>query len=148
MMFCMRRLGLFVLALLALSCTAIQKQKSLPPRPDDLQFHNLQVLPPNISREELISLMHGFERALGVHCDYCHVRIADTGDPKNDHDFRADVKPEKSAARVMIRMTNSINKDYVARIPEVYTTVNCWTCHRGESQPAIPPSAEPEPEIP
>lgn len=141
MMFCMRRLGLFVLVLISLSCTAVQRQKTLPPRPDDLQFHNLQVLPPNISADELIATMENFERSLGVHCDNCHVRVSDTGDRRADHDFRSDVKPEKAAARVMIRMTQDINKNYVSKIPEMYTTVSCWTCHRGNKQPDIQPSA-------
>jgi hypothetical protein len=137
----MRRLGLFALVLISLSCTAIQRQKTLPPRPDDLEFHNLQILPLNISSDELIATMENFERSLGVRCDHCHVRIADTGDRRNDHDFRSDVKPEKSAARVMLRMTEDINRNYVAKIPEVYTTVSCWTCHRGSTQPDIKPSA-------
>ena len=140
----MRRLGLFALVLIVLSCTAVKQQKSLPPRPDDLQFHNLQVLPLNIPLPELIATMENFERALGVRCDYCHVRIAETGDRKADHDFRSDAKPEKSAARVMMRMTEDINKNYVATIPEMYTTVSCWTCHRGNNQPQIQPSASSE----
>ncbi len=137
----MRGLGLLALAFVSLSCTVVRQQKAQPPRPDDLQFHNLQVLRLNISREELIATMRGYTRALGVHCDFCHVRVSETGDPKVDHDFRSDAKPEKSAARVMIRMTADINRDYVAKIPEVYTTVSCWTCHRGHNQPDIEPSA-------
>ena len=137
----MRRLVLFAVVLISLACTAVQHQKTLPPRPDDLQFHNLQVLPPNISADQLIAMMEHFERSLGVHCDNCHVRVADTGDRRKDFDFRSDVKPEKSAARVMIRMTEDVNKNYVAKIPEMYTTVSCWTCHRGNTQPDIQPTA-------
>lgn len=39
-------------------------------------FTNLQVLPKDITQSELIDLMAGFTRALGVRCTHCHV-----GDP-------------------------------------------------------------------
>jgi hypothetical protein len=136
----MRRLALFSLLALSLSCTAVQQQKSLPPRPDDLQFHNLQVLPLNISHDELIATMKNFAQSLGQKCSYCHVQIADTGNRDTDFDFVSDAKSEKKAARVMIRMTRTINSDYVSKIPEMYTTVSCWTCHRGHTQPDIQPT--------
>src|SRR5262245_19404795 len=37
------------------------------------KFKNLQVLPKDISEEQLNSTMNGFTRALGVRCAYCHV---------------------------------------------------------------------------
>lgn len=140
----MRILALFA-TLLAFGCTAVQKQKAQPPRPDDLHFRNLQVLPPNISRDELIGTMEGFAESLGVRCGHCHVQIAET--PKPEFDFPADVKPTKHAARIMIRMTKTINRDYVSKVEEMYTTVSCWTCHRGEKRPDVKPSEllEPEP---
>ena len=123
-------------ALLVLSCSAVQQQKSQPPRPDDLHFHNLQVLPQNITREELVTTMRRFTQALGVGCDYCHAPSANG----EELDFPSDAKREKSSARLMIRMTNRINDDYISQIPDAHTEVTCWTCHRGEAQPAIVPS--------
>ena len=136
----MRRLALLSPLLILLACTAVRQQKTQPPRTDDLEFHNLQVLPPNIPRPELIAMMRSFTRALGVRCEHCHVQTAT--EPKPDYDFASDAKSEKHAARVMIRMTRTINADYVSKIPEMYTTVTCWTCHRGQKQPAVQPSVE------
>jgi hypothetical protein len=131
--------------LLLFNCTALQQQKSLPARPDDLQFHNLQVLPQNITRDELIATMRRFNQALGVDCAYCHVPLGTQADGSPDIDFRSDEKREKQAARVMIRMTRRINQSYVSKIPDAHVTVACWTCHRGESQPAVPPSLQSNP---
>jgi predicted trehalose synthase len=126
-----------------LSCAAINQQKAQPPRADDLHFHNLQVLPQNIGHDELITTMRRFAQALGVKCDHCHVPLP--GDPQN-YDFPNDARPHKAAARIMIRMTKRINQDYIAKVEEVYTTVTCWTCHRGSTQPDNAPSLPPEEE--
>ena len=128
-------------ALLFLTCAAVTQQKEQPPRADDLHFHNLQVLPQNISRDDLITTMRRFKQALGVECSHCHAAMP--GDPKK-LDFRSDAKPQKKSARVMLRMTNRINKDYVAHVEEAYTRVSCWTCHRGKTQPDVVPSLPPE----
>lgn len=128
-------------ALVVLACAAINQQKAQPPRADDLHFHNLQILPQNISREELVDTMRHFSQALGVRCDHCHTPLP--GDPRK-LDFPSDAKPQKTAARIMMRMTARINHDYVSRIEEVYTTVSCWTCHRGKTQPDVVPSLPPE----
>ena len=62
------------------------------------------------------------------------------GGPEPELDFASDAKPAKLAARTMIRMTRRINDDYVSKIPDAHTVVSCWTCHRGEAQPAVVPS--------
>ena len=87
-------------------------------------------------------MMRSFTRGLGVKCGHCHVQTAT--DPEPDFDFPSDAKPEKAAARIMIRMTRTINADYVSKVPEMYTTVSCWTCHRGETRPAVAPSVLPD----
>jgi hypothetical protein len=139
----MRRLALF--AMLLFGCTAVQQQKAQPPRPDDLHFHNLQVFPQNIPRDELFAQMKGFTRALGVTCEHCHVPTGTTGaDGEPEYDFPNDAKHEKHAARIMLRMTQDINRNYVSKIEDMYTTVSCWTCHRGQERPDVAPSAEPE----
>jgi hypothetical protein len=128
-------------AALLFGCTAIQQQKAQPRATDDLHFHNLQVLPQNIPREQLLRTMKRFTQALGVGCDYCHAPIA-TPAPGAEPElhFASDAKPTKHAARTMLRMTNRINDGYVALIPDAHTVVTCWTCHRGEAQPAVVPS--------
>lgn len=123
--------------LIAIGCAALRQQKAQPPRPDDLQFHNLQILPQNISHDELIDTMRRFAQALGVECSHCHAALA--ANPQK-LDFPSDAKSEKSAARVMLQMTARINRDYIPKIEDAYTTVSCWTCHRGKTQPDIVPS--------
>jgi hypothetical protein len=137
----MRPLAVFLMTLVFGGCTAWQKQKAQPPKPDDLHFHNLQVFPQNIPREELIEQMRGFNRALGVRCDHCHVQTAT--EPRPDFNFASDEKPMKTAARIMIRMTNDINRNYISKIEEMYTTASCWTCHRGAKRPDVQPAAPP-----
>src|SRR6266508_4701611 len=95
---------------LLMGCAAIAQQKAQPPRPDDLQFHNLQVFPQNISRDELITTMRRFTQALGVKCNHCHVPLP--GDPTK-FDFPSDAKEQKAAARIMLKMTGRINHEYI-----------------------------------
>ena len=139
----MRIAAVLLLAFVFSGCTAWQKQKAQPPKPDDLHFHNLQVFPQNIPREELIEHMRSFTRALGVRCEHCHVQTAT--EPRQQFDFASDEKPAKTAARIMIRMTRDINANYVSKIEEMYTTVSCWTCHRGARRPDVQPAAAPAP---
>ncbi|HEX9161668.1 MAG TPA: c-type cytochrome [Thermoanaerobaculia bacterium] len=140
----MTRLGAVTIAIAfatLIGCAAVNQQKALPPRTDDYHFHNLQVLPQNITRDELITTMRRFTQALGVKCNHCHVPLPN--DPEH-FDFPSDKNPHKAAARIMIRMVQHINHDYVAKVPDVYTTVSCWTCHRGKTLPDIAPSLPPE----
>jgi thioredoxin reductase len=97
---------------------------------------NLQVLPKDISGDDLMKIMHGYEAALGVECVHCHV----VNRAEHKADFAADVKPEKKTARIMITMTAELNQKYLAKIdPEAKAT--CGTCHRGHNLPEafVPP---------
>ncbi len=133
-------------ALVLAACTAIQQQKSQI-RADEGVFHNLQVFPQNVTHDELIAAMRGFARGLGVKCNHCHV--ANPPGSKEEFDFPNDSKPEKKAARTMLRMVRTVNADYLSKVNEHGDTVTCWTCHRGQSvpekpgpdQPATPPPA-------
>jgi hypothetical protein len=131
----MRRTIVFTLAIL-FGCTTMQQQKSEPGKPDDLHFHNLKVLPQNISQDELMKTMRIFSRSLGVRCDHCHA--AAVGTEKPELDFPSDAKPEKNIARTMIRMTRRINSDYVSTIKDRKQDVTCMTCHRGKVIPDVP----------
>jgi hypothetical protein len=95
---------------------------------------NLQVLPKDISSQDLMTTMHHFAGDLGVHCTFCHVVNSQTQHP----DFASDAKPEKAAARVMMRMTAEIDGKYLAELPDhgEMQKVGCGTCHRGQSTPA------------
>ncbi len=133
--------AIIVFALVIAGCAAVSQQKAQPTRADDLHFHNLQVLPQNITRDELLTTMRRFTQALGVKCNHCHVPLP--GDP-TEFDFRSDANPRKASARIMLRMVKRINHDYVAKVEDVYTTASCWTCHRGKTLPDIAPSLPPE----
>ncbi len=98
------------------------------------KFTNLKVLPRKIPRKQLIVVMKGFSKQLGVRCSYCHQFNPETHKP----DFASDAKPEKRAARVMMRMTSAIDKKYLTQVPAPLTgkaKVTCYTCHRGQSVP-------------
>jgi hypothetical protein len=129
-------IGVFLFA-----CTAIQQQKAQAPRGDNLEFHNLRVLPPNITHDELIATMRGFARSLGVKCNHCH--MANPPGSKEEFNFSSDAKPEKTVARTMIRMTRRINADFISRVNEHGQTVTCMTCHRGQTVPELPPPQKP-----
>jgi len=110
-----------------------QRRGGPPPPPQ-----NLQVLPKDIQRNELIGMMRGFNQALGVQCNFCHVAEG----PGGRNDYAADEKPHKKAARAMIQMTMHANEmvpTAVGKTAADAKKVQCWTCHRGEESPAAPP---------
>jgi hypothetical protein len=139
------------MALFFAGCTATT-QAPEPAAAGQSQFENLQVLPRNIERDQLIATMRSFNRALGVRCNHCHVVTAT--EPKEEFDFPNDTKEEKRVARVMLRMVSDINGKWMplAEAAEHGETaphetgdpqVRCWTCHRGSLEPeSAPPPAE------
>ena len=90
------------------------------------KFTNLQVFPKDIQKEKLMAIMRNFSFSLGIRCDYCHAETAD-----HKMDFAADDKDEKKTARVMLRMVQSINADYIKKLGAQPVEVRCVTCHRG-----------------
>jgi hypothetical protein len=113
---------------------------------------NLQVLPKTLTGEQVHHIMHGWAESLGVHCDTCH-----TADPgkKGPNGFPVlkfadDSKPEKKAARLMFKMTNDINENYVSMVDEGKGKVTCGTCHRGHLKPEafVPPPEHQHPHPP
>jgi len=105
-------------------------------KPDD-GYKNLKVLPKNISHEELGKVMHNFNDALGVKCNFCH---AQPKEGEQHPDFASDEKPEKAIARKMIKMTNRINKKFFHGKTKIgdadaVLAVQCETCHHGSPHP-------------
>ena len=140
----MRRVLPFIVTLIVIvGCTTINQQKSQPARTDNAEFHNLKVLPVNISHDDLIATMRGFARALGTRCDHCHAAGPPDPNGKEELDFPSDAKPEKNTARTMIRMVRAINGDYISKVdPTHQQQVTCGTCHRGHTvpEPYVPPT--------
>ncbi len=125
-------LGAAIVALAA-GCAAIRQQKAEATRADQGEFHNLKVLPQNITHDQLLATMRTFARSLGVKCDHCHVPLPEGS--KEHFDFASDAKPEKGTARMMIQMTNHVNGEYLSQMHEPDAHVTCNTCHRGKSVP-------------
>ena len=124
------------------------------------QWKNLHILPQNISKDGLDSVMHHFTASLGVKCNYCHVRNNET----NKMDFASDAKPEKLIARKMMLMSIDINKNHFNEIEQEMNSdgsnapttpinindsvqymlkyVTCYTCHKGDPHPKNNPPAK------
>lgn len=131
-----RSWSVFALSALVLPATAVAQI------PDT--YTNLTVLPEDISRNQLVRTMRGFAIGLGVRCHFCHV--GEEGKPFSEWDFASDDKPTKETARVMLRMVQAINGEYLPRIAHQShgeaaehehepLKVMCVTCHRGQSRP-------------
>ena len=122
--------------LLLLAGSAVAQDKAPP------GHKNLQVLPPDISRQELGTVMLanlkglGLPRLEGRGCLYCHV--GDLEQPRESWDWASDAKPAKRKARVMMAMVRDINGKYLANLEERIGTgeaVTCNTCHGGRTDP-------------
>ncbi|AYD46872.1 MAG TPA: c-type cytochrome [Arachidicoccus soli] len=98
--------------------------------------HNFKILPQDITHDSLMGIMHGFNKALGVKCGFCHAR-SDVDSSKLN--FASDAKKEKGFAREMMKMAAGINStyfnwDHSAR-PDTIRMITCITCHRGNEKP-------------
>ncbi len=105
-----------------------QRQGGAPPQ-------NLQVLPKDMTRQQVQQVMQGFRAALGVECSHCHV---------SQQDRASDAKPQKLVARKMLQMVMAINdthlKDVGTPAAPGQPKVNCFTCHRGALKPLTAPA--------
>ena len=102
----------------------------------------LQVLPRDISEDELSQVMLENLRGLGLPrrqsegCLHCHV--GDMERPSDTWNWASDAKPEKVKARAMMVMVNEINRDHLAKLEarvDPPVTVRCYTCHAGRTDP-------------
>jgi tetratricopeptide (TPR) repeat protein len=99
---------------------------------------NLQVLPADISPDELRQTMMGFVTGLNAKCSYCH--MVDDNLTMPDPDYSDDAKLTKRTAREMLKMVADINGrisniDFLSQQPRVEVT--CITCHRGQYRPLL-----------
>ena len=107
-------------------------------QPAEQVFKNIQMFK-GVPAARLLRIMElGYSRSLGVNCTHCHV--VDQWD-KDD-------KPTKPIAREMAKMAQTINNDLLKNIKNLKgpnPIVNCTTCHRGETKPALNlPEAQPK----
>jgi hypothetical protein len=97
-------------------------------------FTNLEVLPKDIGKRELVGFMREMTGGLGVRCNYCHVGESTTS--LEGFDFASDEKEHKRIARVMIRMTQEIHGTLIPKTGiESPVRVQCITCHHGVTKP-------------
>ena len=104
----------------------------------DEKAENLKVLPKDIDGEQLEQVMHNYSKSLGVRCNYCHESHAVPGKERPEMNFASDKKPEKEIARDMMRMTEAINSQYIAKMGDhKLDPITCVTCHNGNIHPII-----------
>ena len=140
--------------LLAAGCAAFlaavaSAQPTTAPAVAPAGFKNLQVLPKDISKEQLFPIMKSFAQGLSVRCVHCHV--GEEGKPLSTFDFASDAKKEKLVARKMLVMVHRINEQDFGVKDYRDVKVTCFTCHRGSTKPltaappaeAAPPAANP-----
>ncbi len=85
---------------------------------------NIQVLK-GLPASQFSAVMDFVASSLGVRCSHCHVQDS-TG-----WQYDSDDKQSKRTARKMMQMVMDINAKTFAGSPDV----NCYTCHRGSTEP-------------
>ncbi len=98
---------------------------------------NLRVLPRNLTGQQVHDIMEQWEGELGTGCKTCHAvdpkNIGPNGKPRLN--FADDTKEEKRTARLMVKMVEGINGNYISKIDSSGAPVTCGTCHRGHLGP-------------
>lgn len=99
-------------------------------KPASEVFKNITMMK-EMTAGRLLSVMNfGYSRSLGVSCTHCHV----------PGKWESDEKTNKRVARDMAAMVGKINGELLTGIGNLRSskpTVNCTTCHRGQTQPAL-----------
>ena len=108
------------------------------------RYKNLKILPKNIDKKQMDSVMHHFTASLGVKCNYCHQYNAE----QKAMDFASDANEHKAAAREMMKMTAKLNKKYFdvkdSKSLTAKLEITCFSCHNGKAHPAkLPPPPPP-----
>ena len=90
-------------------------------------FQNLELMQ-DTTAGHLVKLMDEYSVAMGRNCEFCHVidKWADES------------KVNKKRARLMIQITNAINREQLTKMPadrEGTPKISCMTCHRGSNEP-------------
>jgi photosynthetic reaction center cytochrome c subunit len=94
----------------------------VPARSSSLQgkssFDNIKVMN-DMSDADIMKAMRQWQDDLGTNCSYCHAGA----------DFASEDNPKKQTARVMFKLLNTINKDFLEG------KASCGTCHHGATKP-------------
>lgn len=97
--------------------------------PAELVFENIQIHRGKPAGAILSIMDVGYRKSLGVHCSHCH----------NTKDWSSDEKVEKKVTREMTAMVREINAKLatIEGLDSEKPVVNCTTCHRGQTKPAL-----------
>ena len=100
--------------------------------PSTAVFKNIQTpFVKSIPAGRVLAVMEiAYSRSLGVTCTHCHT-------PEK---WELDEKPQKQIARDMAAMMAKINGELLLGVKNLKSerpTINCTTCHRGETKPAL-----------
>ena len=98
--------------------------------PAETVFKNIQLFKGMPAGRVLRIMELGYARSLGVTCTHCHIPGA----------WEKDDKPTKQVAREMAGMVTAINTQHLKQIKNLKSeqpAVNCTTCHRGQTKPAL-----------
>jgi hypothetical protein len=108
----------------------MQKIAGQENKPAEEVFKNIQMMK-GMPAARLLRVMNlGYSKSLGVDCTHCH--LVDQ--------WEKDDKPTKPIAREMMKMVKAINDEHLKNIPTLKgpnPVVNCTTCHRGQTKPAL-----------
>ncbi len=96
-------------------------QSSLEAKKASEKFKNVSILT-EMPADEMGKVMNLMSASLGVNCNFCH----------EGTNFAKENVGKKDVARKMLAMTLGLNRDFFQGRVEV----NCYTCHRGQSQPS------------
>jgi hypothetical protein len=82
------------------------------PIPD--RYVNLQVLPRNIAKPQLIAVMKQFSITFNVRCSYCHA----VSDDLTEGPFESDEKETKRKARELLKLVYEVNSTTPSEQPK------------------------------
>lgn len=126
----MKKASVVILCFVAFAFMSFIFTKEEEPR-----YKNLKILPKDIKKHELDSVMKQFAGSLGVKCGFCH----SYNEAQKSMDFASDVKKEKNIARDMWHMTMKLNKKYFdvkdTKNLGAKLEVTCYSCHHGAKEP-------------
>ena len=103
--------------------------------PAESVYKNIKILKGMPAKSLPAIMVMGFQRGVGMGCLGCHVR----------GDMASDEKPNKRVAREMWAMSKELNNRILPAIKDLEgdtPIVNCWTCHRGQHEPATNADAD------
>src|ERR1043166_6949171 len=128
-------LGLSIVALFLIfnsRSEVVRATRVQPPQEKTVEqaAKNIKVLT-GMPDSQLIPVMNFFSASMGRRCNFCHVNN------QGQWDYASDAKPEKNAAREMVKLVMDINKT-TERLK--LDPVSCYTCHRGRTSPQSVPA--------